>query len=1019
MKTHRPDITFISAGAGSGKTYRLTEILFNELASGAARPSGVIATTFTKRAAAELRERVRGHLLSKGRFGLANAAGQAQIGTVNSVCGALLERFAFEAGLATKQQVLDEAPAKRLIERAVDAIFDATAMAKFLPIVSRLGLTKTWRDELGKLIGHVRSNDIDPVRIEGFGKRNADDLLTHFGRPRRQPLTPALRTAIDEVLPDIELAAVGGKQNTNKYLAFLRQFKRDLDRDEAKWSDWLKLSKERPEAALGPTIEPIVDVARAVAEDPGLHADIRAYLDTMFRLCMGALESYTETKRELGVLDFTDQEHLLLKLLDHPSVVEVLTDELDLLMVDEFQDTSPIQLALFLKLARFAKRTYWVGDIKQAIYGFRGSDTELMKSVLTALPTLNGKKQVLAESWRSRPELVALTNAVFTPAFANSLPATEVALAPRRNEKLPGAAFANWVLCGANEGEQADALATGVKQLVAAACQVFDTEQRSLRNIRYGDIAVLARSGDHVATTVAHLSAYGIPVATSEPGLLSTPEATLATACLRRLLDRGDTIATAEILSLADSCEPKVWVADRLRYLQGGGKPDLWREEATDGDSAHPLLQKLAALRSSLPLLAPQEALLTVITECDLAAVVVGWSKDVDTGRTRLANLEALLQLASQYEEQCESGGHAASISGLMLWFDEHQTAKLDYRAEPALDAVKVITHHGAKGLEWPVVVLTDLNAAVKDGLWSITAKSLTPLDVANPLKDRFIRYWPWPFGQQSMGGIADTIAATPEAQALRESAREEAKRLLYVSMTRARDLMVFARSGKDKADGWLSVVKAPWLASTSEDEDIILPNGKKLKIMHQDLQGDENKKSSHANTKTSIRWFPPAPPAAPRLPLVFNPSNSAMAISHASESISIGRRIAIHRETDMEQLGNAIHACIATSMCDRPAAFTDADVSRTLSGFGVDESVSSADVLRQIRALHEWIAARWGDVNVAAEYPVQAVLANGQWLNGRIDLLLDTPTGWVLIDHKASPFGPELWDRLAAKHGG
>jgi ATP-dependent exoDNAse (exonuclease V) beta subunit len=85
------------------------------------------------------------------------------------------------------------------------------------------------------------------------------------------------------------------------------------------------------------------------------------------------------------VLDFADQEHQLLTLLDHPEVAAVLEDELDLLMVDEFQDTSPIQLALFLKLARFARRVYWVGDVKQAIYGFRGSDTALMQAILAAL----------------------------------------------------------------------------------------------------------------------------------------------------------------------------------------------------------------------------------------------------------------------------------------------------------------------------------------------------------------------------------------------------------------------------------------------------------------------------------------------------------------------------------------------------------------------------------------------------------------------------------------------------------
>ena len=83
-------ITFISAGAGSGKTHRLTDILYRELRSQQVQPAGVIATTFTRKAAAELRERVRSHLLKQGDMGLANAMGQARIGTINSVCGQLL-----------------------------------------------------------------------------------------------------------------------------------------------------------------------------------------------------------------------------------------------------------------------------------------------------------------------------------------------------------------------------------------------------------------------------------------------------------------------------------------------------------------------------------------------------------------------------------------------------------------------------------------------------------------------------------------------------------------------------------------------------------------------------------------------------------------------------------------------------------------------------------------------------------------------------------------------------------------
>ena len=114
-------------------------------------------------------------------------------------------------------------------------------------------------------------------------------------------------------------------------------------------------------------------------------------------------------------------------------MVETLTEEIDLLMVDEFQDTSPIQLALFLKLARLAKHVVWVGDVKQAIYGFRGGDAALMRSVLTALPAMGGSKETLQYSFRSRPALVALVNELFGTAFTG-LPPADVHLMPKRLE---------------------------------------------------------------------------------------------------------------------------------------------------------------------------------------------------------------------------------------------------------------------------------------------------------------------------------------------------------------------------------------------------------------------------------------------------------------------------------------------------------------------------------------------------------------------------------------------------------
>lgn len=1026
-KSSGAHITFISAGAGSGKTYRLTELLHRELTAGSVRPSGVIATTFTKKAATELRERAREHLLEQGNFSLANVMGQARIGTVNSVCGQLIVRFSFEAGLSTEQQVLEEVQAGMLLGRAIDAVLDDSEMRQLLSLVRRLGLEpdsgdtykSNWRDDLKALVDQIRSNDIPLAQVRGFAQANADDLLSHFPKPTAQCLDTELLNAIRLALPTIEAAALsGGKKNTNAYLDLIKGFASDLEKQVAPWSEWVKVAKAAPEVSLHQTIEPIADLAGRVAEHGRLHADLRRYLELMFDLAAKALEHYQDLKQELGVLDFTDQEHQLLGLLDHPEVAAVLDDELDLLMVDEFQDTSPIQLALFLKLARFAKKVYWVGDIKQAIYGFRGSDTELMQAILRALPDLGGAKEVLQSSWRSRPELVKTINAVFTHAFENSLPREEVQLNPERTESLPGPALANWILGGKNAELEASALASGVLKLIRSNYEVYDKSNKTQRQVRFGDIAILSRSHEGVRALAAALSAQGIPVATAQPGLLATPEATLALACLRRLNDPGDTVATAEIISLSDCLQPEIWVADRLNYLAQGGEAHLWLEQTMEGHSAHPVLETIAALRSSLPVLTPREALVAVITSCSLTEKIVRWTTDPARVRVRLANLEALIELAERYEDYCRGGRLAASISGLILWLGEIAEQRQDLLAEPAIDAVKVMTHHAAKGLEWPVVILTDLAKDIKDRLWSISAQSGTGFDAQNPLASRYIRYWPWPFGLQKKVAVSDAIAPTPTADGFRKMAIEESKRLLYVSMTRARDLLVLARSGRKLSGEWLDCVEAPWLLPEAGLDHVSLPCGERIAAKHWMLEPAADPENV-AQPASGLYWFPSASGVESRLPLSFNPSFAMPIPTAVLEKCSVGERIPVAQGADMSVLGTAIHACIGLSFTDRNAPLSVREVENVLSGFGVLPHLSPAAVMRQISAFHEWLASRWPGARPYAEIAVQSHLPSGQVLNGRIDLLLETDAGWVLIDHKSSQLQLDHWDQLATEYGG
>ena len=140
----------------------------------------------------------------------------------------------------------------------------------------------------------------------------------------------------------------------------------------------------------------------------------------LFEFAARTLTLYQERKGERGLLDFVDLEQFTLELLPQPAVAEVIREEFDLLVVDEFQDTNPIQLALFIGLAALVKRgAVWVGDVKQAIYGFRGSDPALMDAVLASVAS--ERMPTLGITYRARPELVQIFNDLFIPAFARDL----------------------------------------------------------------------------------------------------------------------------------------------------------------------------------------------------------------------------------------------------------------------------------------------------------------------------------------------------------------------------------------------------------------------------------------------------------------------------------------------------------------------------------------------------------------------------------------------------------------------
>ena len=231
-------------------------------------------------------------------------------------------------------------------------------------------------------------------------------------------------------------------------------------------------------------------------------------------------------------------------------------------------------------LAALVKRgAVWVGDVKQAIYGFRGSDPALMDAVLASVAS--ERMQTLGITYRARPELVQIFNDLFIPAFARDLGLTRKDVELRANRPLNAALpvpLEFWVLSSGEvkkngmprqptNAQAAQALAEGVVQLLANSNRIEDRDSGQLRPLQLRDIAILCRTNEGAAAVAEALQERGLPVTLGTSGLLSTPEARLAMACLRRMADPDDTLATAEIIALEAEHTPEQWLEDRLRYL--------------------------------------------------------------------------------------------------------------------------------------------------------------------------------------------------------------------------------------------------------------------------------------------------------------------------------------------------------------------------------------------------------------------------------------------------------------------
>jgi ATP-dependent helicase/nuclease subunit A len=999
-------IQVVTAAAGAGKTTRIVGDIAVDVAT--RPPEEVMATTFTIRAADELVQRARTALFGQGRVDLAGRLLGARFGTVNAVCGQIVGEFALELGRSTATNVIADTREPLVFAIAADGAIGAHA-AILNELAEAFGYDDPqppgrdppdWRKMVRSILTLARANGLSADALAASAERSVASYLELFTPPAADaaPLDAALAAALAEAVA--HAPATPSASAVKGGIDRVRAAHTRMSRGEAlTWSVWAGLCK----VSCAPTkdgrdydraLQSVAAAAGRHGEHPRLRADGVRFIREIFSCTAQAMEAYEAHKAERGLVDFTDQEALALQVLSDPELAGRLHERISRVFVDEFQDSSPLQLAVFTALAEIADASTWVGDPKQAIYAFRGADTELTQAAFAGAAAA-AEGDVLSVSWRSRPDIVRLANAALGPAFERmGLPPERHAFsrAARGDVGFDKEALAYWPLIGKVE-EQAAGLARGVRRALDDA-RTWTVEGLTgvFRPLRVGDIAVLCRTNTDVRRFAAALSREGLPVAVERQGLARTPHVELALAAYRWIADPTDRLALAEM----------------ARFFGDDPESDAWLHAAADEGEEQllaevPIASSLTALRADILALTPAEALDAILALPQVIARVEGWGDHA----IRLDDLEALRGFARTYEAECLSSGAPATPSGFLL-----ALKAADPERPPSLagDAIQVMTYHGAKGLEWPMVVLASLSWDPKARLFEPAAEVDGKLDWRRPLANRWIRYWPWPYGLSGSGSDLEARAVgSVMGQAAWRRAVQEDTRLLYVGVTRARDYLVFAPPAKGILN-WLKVLDAPdgppRLTFPLEGDNLIQVGDETFVADVQPLAAGDDA-ADRAIQQTFVRPAAPERPAA--APLHLRPSAAqGEAGWRIVETLDLGPRLRLDGVSDMASLGEALHAILAYDNPGRTLAVREADAQAILDRWGV-AGFSARNALEASDRLYGALNQRWPTAQRRPEVPVTANLGE-QLATGRIDLLIETAAGFAIIDHKSFPGSPDQW---------
>ncbi len=769
----------VVAGAGTGKTHMLSERYLHLLMHHGFSPLEIVAVTFTRKAAAELRSRIRQTvtqaLPDQPRY-LAELEA-ARISTIDALAMRICEEHPEAAGVPADFTLLDDIEGQirdqEYLEMALDQLperFYRQIPYSLIEAVMRIGLI----DPLSAEKALSCDSSQWPVLVEDAVKAAKAALLrSHDWQQSKQILASHCGQADDklEAVRQSAIQAITAIENDYNIGANLSLIQ-TLRINAGIKKNWQVGALESVKSAIKSLREIAGTTAKQglitlfLGEIDDRLAAMLPTLREILTLVRGYIRDAKDTDR---VLSFSDVEVGAIKALQQESVKQYYQKRWRAFLIDEFQDTSPNQGAILEALTENAIITI-VGDEKQSIYGFRRADITVFQDWREHIRLHNGEVSLLGTSFRSHRPLVEQVNQIFRPVLGD-LHQDLVAHREQAPNQQPHIRLCCVTLDDEEKADkqkkqyiEAKHIAQEIKQMLQAEILVYDKPTQALRPIQRSDIAVLSRTWEPLENYGAALESQGIPTVQVGGGnLLDTREAKDAIALLRFLVDPSDDLALIATLR-----SPFFAISDRTLFqvAQPKGKQSWWtylkKQKPPELARAIAILGELRReVNNDVPTVLLQRA--NALT--GYSAVIA----NLPGAKRRQADWSGFLDVLHQ--EEVNDSDSSAIIRRIKRW--ETAGVKLPRPILAAGDAIALMTIHASKGLEWSVVVVPDLSR--KAAIQVATACFDPALGMALKLPN-----------EQAELEKPALFRLIEQAQKQRE--HEESKRLLYVALTRARD---------------------------------------------------------------------------------------------------------------------------------------------------------------------------------------------------------------------------------------